>query len=240
MNRTLSSTVTMFALAAAATGLAWNTAHAQGSQSTLRLGIIGAANYNYVDAPTQKFVDVAGDQNFAGHDFSQAGGFEAYAGIAGEYMFDDLIGATLRATFDARCVEKEDDGSTFTPRLLYVSIEPGVRVNLGMPELHGMVGGTVAVKASAEYDYTPRAGEQTRTIEGAELQNVNDVAFGAWAGVGYDIRIGDKASAVNWFVTPFVEASYLFDQKEADVAMADEESWNTLTGRAGVKLMVQF
>lgn len=241
MNRNNTTTLALCTLAAATALMAGNPAYAQQQDCALRLGIIGAANYNYVDAPIQKFVNVPSDPNFANRDFSKADGFEAYYGLVGEYQFNDVIGATLRAAVDARCVEKENNGSTFTPRMVYINIEPGVRVNLGMPELHATAGGTVAIKGSAEYDYSsPGSGEPRQNIEGADLQNVRDVAFGAWAGLGYDIRVNGKNSPIGWYVTPFVEASYLFDQKDADVAMPDDEYWNTLTGRAGVKVMVQF
>ena len=227
------------AVTAAAFTLMGSSVQAQVCDNVMRIGVIGAVNYNYVDAPTQKFVTVASDATFANHDFSKAGMVEAYYGLVGEYLFNDVIGATLRATVDARCVEKEDKGSTFTPRLLYINIEPGVRVNLGMPELHAMAGATVAIKGSAKYDYTPASGEPAQKVEGAEMQNVRDVSIGAWLGFGYDIRIGDKRSDIGWFVTPFVEGNYLFDQKKPDAPLTDEK-WNTLTGRAGVKLMVQF
>lgn len=239
MNRHLITALAMCALAATTVAIG-TSAHAQESRNVVRVGIVGAANYNYVNAPTQNFVKVADNPNFASHDFSKAGGFEAYYGIMGEYLFNDMIGVTLRAAVDARCVEKEDNGSTFTPRLVYVNIDPGIRVNMGMPELHAMAGATVAIKGSAEYDYSPRAGEQVREIEGAEMENVRDVAFGAWLGVGYDIRLNDKSSDIGWYVTPFVEGNYLFDQKKADVDLVEDTMWNTLTGRAGIQLKVQF
>ena len=240
MKRNLTRALALCALAATTSITAGTVLHAQGSSNPLRVGIIGAANYNYVDAPAQEFVSIPNNPDFTSHDFSQAGGFEAYYGLVGEYLFNDMIGATLRATVDARCVEKEENGSTFTPKLLYINIEPGVRVNLGMPELHAMAGATVAIKGNATYDYSPRSGEPAQKVEDEDLRNVNDVAFGAWAGIGYDIRLNDNRDAIGWYVTPFVEANYLFDQKEADVPQQDEKMWNTLTGRAGLKLMVQF
>lgn len=206
----------------------------------LRIGLLGGMNYNYVDAATQNFVQVPGNTNFTLHDFSGASSFGGYGGVMGEYVFNDLIGASLRATFDARCVEKEDQGSTFTPHLWYISIEPAVRLNLGLPELHAMVGGSVGVKMLGEYDYTPAAAEGTQEIEGEELQNVNDVAFGAWAGFGYDFRLTGEGSGIGLFVTPFAEGSYMFDQKEPDVALEEDSMWNTLTVRAGVQIKAQF
>jgi hypothetical protein len=240
MNRNITKSIAALAFSSIVAITAQPSTFAQGSSCPLRVGIIGAANYNYVEAPTQEFIKVPNNTSFASHDFSKSGGFEAYYGIMGEYLFNDLIGAELRATVDARCVSKDDNGSTFTPRLVYVNIEPGVRVNLGMPELHAMAGATVAIKGSAKYDYTPRSGEETQEVTGVKMDNVNDVAYGAWLGFGYDIRLNDRRSDIGWYVTPFVEGNYLFNQKKADVALTEDRNWNTLTGRAGVELKVQF
>jgi hypothetical protein len=228
----------VLAMVSAVALLATSSAVAQSSEG-LRIGILGGVNYNYVDAATEDFVEVPGNGSFASHDFSGASLIDGYAGLSGEYQFNELIGATLRASYDARCVEKEDNGSTFSPRLVYVSIEPGVRLNLGMPQLYAMVGGTVAIKAHTEYDYSPGTTEEAQDIVGADLDNVRDVAFGAWAGFGYDLQVA-KMGGMNWFVTPFAEASYLFDQKEADVPMQEEKWWNTLSVRGGLQLKLQF
>lgn len=206
----------------------------------LRIGVLGGVNYNYVDAPTQQFVQVSDNSHFAGHDFSKAAFFDGYAGVTGEYLFNSTIGATLRATYDARCVQKEDNGSTFTPHLTYISVEPGVRFNLGMPEFHANVGGTVAIKVQGTYDYNGDASEGVQEVKDVEMTNVNDVAFGAWAGLGYDIRLNDPRATVGWYITPFAEASYLFDQKKPDATMTEEKDWNTLTVRAGAQVKVQF
>ncbi len=229
----------MFAAAGILTVSAMVSVIAQ-SNTGFRVGLLGGVNYNYVNAPTEEFVQVPNNTGFTLHDFSGASGLAGYGGVTGEYLFNDLLGVSLRATFDARCVEKEDGDAVFTPHLWYVGIEPGFRVNLGMPELHAIVGGTVAIKMLGEYDYEPGNAEGAQAIADQELQNVNDVAFGAWAGFGYDFRLTDENSGVGLYITPFAEGSYLFDQKEPDVEMADDEMWNTLTVRGGVQIKAQF
>lgn len=240
MKRNVLNTLAALACAGAMAATFSSSALAQSSNEGLRVGIIAGANYNYVDAPTQKFVQTPANGNFTSRDFSGTSGFEVYTGLVGEYLFNDMLGVTLRASYDARCTEKEDNGATFTPRMLYVSIEPGLRVNLGMPELYVMAGGTVAITADAKYDYTPASGEPVQKVTDGELKNVEDVAFGGWLGFGYDIRMNDKRDNIGWYITPFVEGSYLFDQKDPDVAMDEDKLWNTLTGRAGVQVKVQF
>jgi hypothetical protein len=237
MNSKTYRTLGMLVMTVAMAIAAMTTAVAQSNEG-LRIGILGGANYNYVDVATQEFVRVPG--NFASHDFSGASSFIGFGGVSGEYMFNNLIGATLRTTLDFRCVEKEDNGSTFTPHLVYVNIEPGVRLNLGMPQLHALVGGTIAIKAQAEYDYTTNDPESIGEIKGAKLDNVRDVAYGAWASLGYDIGLGETPCGIGLFATPFIEGSYLFDQKKPDMPMQDDKWWNTLTVRAGVQIKAQF
>jgi hypothetical protein len=109
-----------------------------------------------------------------------------------------------------------------------------------MPQLHALVGGTVAVKALSEYDYATNAPESGGNVNDATLNNVRDVAFGAWMGIGYDISLAPRSRIIGWMVTPFVEGSYLFDQKTPDAPLPDANSWNTLTVRAGVQLKAVF
>lgn len=229
----------MLAIASAVVVSAMTSVFAQNT-SSLRVGLLGGVNYNYVDAATQNFVQIPGDPTFTLNDFSGASSLGGYGGIMGEYLFNDLIGVSLRASFDARCVEKEDGDAKFTPHLWYVSVEPGVRVNLGLPELHANVGGTVGINMLAQYDYAPGSFEGAQDVEGVDMENVNDVAFGAWAGLAYDFRLSAETSSLGLYVTPFAEGSYMFDQKEADVTLEEDEMWNTLTVRGGVQVKLEF
>jgi hypothetical protein len=98
----------------------------------------------------------------------------------------------------------------------------------------------VAIKAKAEYDYKTNDAEVASEVSGVKLNNVRDVAYGAWANIGYDISLGQTPCGIGLFATPFVEGSYLFDQKQSDVPMQDNKWWNTLTVRAGVQIKAQF
>jgi hypothetical protein len=204
------------------------------AQQSWRVGLTAAANWNYVDAATEKFAPVPS------HDFSGANEFELYGGVSGEYLFNDLIGAVLNVAYDARGVEKKQDNATFSPEMRYVSFDPGVRVNLGMPELYVTAGGTVAVKVDSKYNYTPGSVAEEREVTDADLNNVRDVAYGAWANVGYDIRVNGAGEKLGWYVTPYVGASYLFDQTKAEANTVDDTKWNTLSVRGGVQVKLQF
>lgn len=230
--------VRMLAIAGLALGINGMAAHAQGK---IRIAAIGAANYNYVDAGLQKFVQLPGAPGFSSADYSQASGLALSGGLGGEYLFNDQFGAVLNVLYDARYVQKEVAGAKFRPDLGYVSIEPGVRFNLGMPELSLTAGGTIAVKAFSKYNYTPgQTDEVAREIKSADLNNVRDVAYGAWLGIGYDFRLNDTRQNIGWYLTPFAQGSYLFDQKKQDVVTDEDPMWNTLSVRVGVQVKMQF
>src|SRR6478609_5563990 len=81
----------LLAVASAVAFAATTSAVAQSSEG-LRIGVLGGVNWNYVDAPIQNFVHVPGNGNFASHDFSGASLIDGYAGLSGEYQFDDIVG----------------------------------------------------------------------------------------------------------------------------------------------------
>lgn len=210
------------------------------SNEGFRVGVMGGVNFNYVDAATQDFVTVPGNPGFAANDFAGSYDLLGMVGLSGEYLFNDMFGVTLHSTFDLRCVTQEVDGNRFTPHLVYVTVEPGLRVNLGMPDLHAMVGGIIAFNVRNQYDYSPAIGEGTSEVLDADLTHARDVVYGAWAGVGYDFRVSGAQCPVDIYVTPFVEGSMLFDQKEPDVVMSEDAWWNTMTARGGVQIKVGF
>ena len=231
--------VHVLAVAGLAIASAFNCAYAQDNEG-FRIGVTGGVNFNYVDASIQNFVSVPDNPGFATNDFSGSYDFLGMGGIVGKYLFNDLVGVTLRSTFDSRCVEREVNGNTFTPHLVYVTVEPGIRINLGIPDLHAMAGGMIAFNVKNNYDYIPVSGEGNTQIVDADLMHARDIVYGAWAGVGYDIKVSGMECPVDLFVTPFLEGSMLFDQKEPDVPMPDDQWWNTMTARGGVQLKVAF
>jgi outer membrane protein OmpA-like peptidoglycan-associated protein len=202
-----------------------------------RAGVLGGINFNYIDAPTQRYVDVAGNPSFASHDFSKSNAFAPYGGVMAEYLFTRVFGLGLRATFDDRLVSKNVDGSEFTPQISYISFEPSVRLNIASG-FHFNVGPVVSIPINKVYDYTPGSGEGATTLSNIDLKNVRDVAFGAGGGFGYDIPLNTGTSSARWYVTPFIEGSWLYDQKTPDIAQSDVSKWSTLTARAGIQFKI--
>ena len=71
----------------------------------------------------------------------------------------------------------------------------------------------------------------------ADLRNVRDVSAGAWGGFGWDIALNPGSRSLWWYLTPFVEGSWLYDQKKADAPLSEpDKAWTTLTARAGVQV----
>jgi hypothetical protein len=200
----------------------------QSDRQQVRIGIAAGANYNYVEASAQQFIGNTGDASFSTSDFSDGTGPGIYAGI--------VAGVHLRGTFDERCVSQTAGSAELTSHLIYASIEPAVRINLSAPlRLHMLAGPSVSFPINAQFDYNGSQSESGRDMESVEMNNVNDVVFGGWVGFGMDISLGQANGS--WFVTPFVEGSYVYDQKEADIRPAGFDNvWSTISGRAGVQL----
>jgi hypothetical protein len=208
----------------------------------LRVGVNVGMNYNYVDVGLQHFIDIPSDPGFAALDFSKADGPELYGGIVGEYDFNEYFGVQLRGVYDARCVEKSVAGSDLSVRIGYVGIEPGFRATFAGPlRFYAVAGPSIHFNVMKEYDYTSSSHEG-RDLQGIEMNNVNDVRYGGWIGFGLDIPLNQSASGPALFLTPFIEGSYLFDQKKVDVPQPApfDDRWDTMTLRFGLQLKSGF
>lgn len=201
-----------------------------------RFGILGGVNYNYVEAPLQRYIYIGSDPFFTARDYTKASEIVPFGGVFAEYIFNRVLGVGLRASYDDRTVSKEVGGSTITPRIGYIAIEPALRLNI-YSGLHFNAGPSVNIPVRHVYDYTPVGNESGGPADDADLENMRDVSIGAWGGFGYDIPLNN--GALRWYLTPFVEGSWLYDQKDADPALGNVEpdkKWTTLTARAGIQV----
>lgn len=216
--------------------LSVGTMSAQNVEHQVRVGVAAGANYNFLQADAQEFIGNSGDAMFASTDYSNMEGPGIYAGIVVEYDFSNVVGVHVRGMFDERCVSKSEGSSELTTHLIYASFEPAVRLTLSSPlRLHMLAGPSISFPVQAAFDYSTSRSEAPVDAESVEMNNVNDVAVGGWVGFGMDIALGNAASA--WYVTPFVEGSYIHDQKEADVKPAGFDTvWSTVSARAGIQV----
>jgi outer membrane protein OmpA-like peptidoglycan-associated protein len=204
-----------------------------------RIGLLGGGSYNYVAADAGNFINVAGDPGFPLLDFSKSDGFAPFGGLLMEFPPNRFFSAYLRAIYDDRSVTGKPSGAEMDVRLAYIAIEPGLRINLPGNNLHMMIGGSALFNITDKFSYRPDGGEGSVTVENADLVNVNEAAFGVWGGFGYDIRLNPDSRGPGWLVTPFVEASYLFDQFSQPID-GGSEKWNTLTARGGIAVTMEF
>jgi outer membrane protein OmpA-like peptidoglycan-associated protein len=204
-----------------------------------QLGMLGGVNYNYLATDMRNFINVAGDPGFAVSDFSKSDGLTPFGGLFIEYPSNRLFGAYLRATCDDRRITGTSSSNELDANLAYISIEPGVRLNILASRLHMLLGASAQFNITNTYSYRPVLREGSVSVTDAKLDNINKSILGVWGGFGYDIRLNPGSTGVGWVLTPFVEASYLFDQFNAPIG-GGSEKWNTLTGRGGLALKLEF
>jgi outer membrane protein OmpA-like peptidoglycan-associated protein len=204
-----------------------------------QFGLLGGINYNTVATDMRNFVNVAGDPGFAISDFSTSDGIAPFGGLFIQYPSNRLFSAYLRATYDDRSITGTSSGNELDVKLAYIGIEPGLRMNILASRLHVFLGASALFNITNKFSYRPNRGEGSITVTDATLDNINKSILGAWGGFGYDIRLNPNSQGVIWVLTPFAEASYLFDQFSQPID-GGSEKWSTLTGRAGLALKLEI
>jgi outer membrane protein OmpA-like peptidoglycan-associated protein len=207
--------------------------------SRFQLGILGGVNYNNVATDMRNFINVAGDPGFAISDFSTSDGIAPFGGVSLQYPSNHLFSAYLRATYDDRSITGTSSGNELDAKLAYISIEPGLRLNILASRLHMLFGASALFNITDQYSYRPVRGEGSIAVTDATVDNINKTMLGVWGGFGYDIRLNPNSNGAVWVLTPFVEASYLFDQFSQPLD-GGSEKWNTLTGRGGLALKLEI
>ncbi len=175
-------------------------------------------------------------------------GVGPYLGALGEYRSTSWWGGQLRVSYDSRNALSTDNSPlipqrTFDTRLSYLTIEPMLRLQ---PEFLGKlfvtVGPMIAINMSGSFDHTPAPG--AAVASDLPITDLKGVAFGWAGGFGYDLALGNGPSGSRWFLTPFLEGSYLAHQRMANLAYLDQDSfddiWSTFTVRGGVALKLGF
>ncbi len=223
-------------------GTAYN-AYAQEApyNAPIRFGFFGGANFNMVGAGAQRLTNIPGGPAFTQPDLNDGTGWGFYFGAIGEYNSNDILGAQLKLSVDDRSAVLEDreNGRTFSTKMTYVTIEPMVRFNMIAPGFHVAVGPQLAVNLAADYDYTPSTDDElARPLEGEPLNNMNNVAFGIGGDIAYDMNLGySNTDKTKWYITPFIGASYIVDQKKTDFPSDQDtfdDTWSTVSIHAGV------
>jgi len=214
-----------------------------------RFGAFGGMNFNIVGTGAQT-LSLIGNEEFAQQhvngrtDIIDGTGLGFYYGLLAEYNSGALLGGQLRVGIDDRRVMFNDWDVTspttetrFTARMTYVSVEPMIRVNLGNPNFRLLAGPLLSFKVATKYDYTPGRDETSPAIVDQTIDGTNSFTYGVSGGFGYDILLNSKSTgSTKWYLTPFVDASYMMDQRKNDRPTDRNDTWVTTTIRGGVEL----
>jgi outer membrane protein OmpA-like peptidoglycan-associated protein len=217
-----------------------------------RFGVYGGLNGNFVGTGEQTLTEVSGNPQFAqrhtngAQDIIDGSAIGFYAGLMTEYAPLSLLGFQLRAGLDDRRVNFNDwdvanqaDAIRFSARMTYVSVEPLLRLNIVSPSFHLTAGPLLSFKINSTYDFVGRDEIDSFNIIGQEIPGANGFTYGVSGGLAYDIPMNSKSSSrTRWYLTPFAEASYMMDQREAaERTDADRNDiWVTTSLRGGFQL----
>ncbi|MCB0711938.1 MAG: OmpA family protein [Ignavibacteriae bacterium] len=206
-------------------------ASAQENGPPMRFGILGGVNYNRASLDTLGILGFTQGVALLPTGVDQGSGFAPYGGFSFEYI-PGTFGFQIRGTYDDRSASFGDSNAV-DATLRYISLEPALRVNLGSPNFHLLVG--PSLNLSISNDLTSDTSLLGTPIQ-SQVDTISNSAFGLWGGLGYDIMLSenrDKGTA--WYLTPFVSAHWMPSQISNDL-----QDWSTLTPRAGLQLKYGF
>jgi outer membrane protein OmpA-like peptidoglycan-associated protein len=166
-----------------------------------------------------------------------------YGGLSAQYNFAEQFGLLVRLSYDGRNLFAQDAESfpgrvdEFTFNNSYVHLEPSL---LFYPVtdagFHLRAGLGVGLALGTDYDYTIGVGGQNLTRTGVPNDMAATIAASGHLGFGYDINLTNTTDVTQWFLTPFVEASYFVGQRGVDFEEQGgfDDAMSTVTIRAGV------
>lgn len=215
-----------------------NTTHAQEGEEVapVRFGVLGGANYNSVGVGGGTSLPIP-----ASPDLSDGTGFGPYGGLLFEYNpgLGEVLGVHARVGYDDRSALFEATGASVDAGVSYFAFEPAMQLNLGSPNFHFIIGPSLNVLARNSFTVDTNG----VTTENVEYGKLNDVTFGMWGGVNYDIHLSEMSDeGTQWYLTPFFEGSWMVDQVKTEGFEADniDDSWSTVTVRGGLQLKYGF
>jgi outer membrane protein OmpA-like peptidoglycan-associated protein len=182
-------------------------------------------------------------------DYVDGTGSGLYAGIFGEYLSTSWWGLQFRVSYDNRSALVFDDTRkplpAFDTKMSYVLFEPLFRVDQHLiPNLNFYAGPFLAanLKGSFTYnnDYNKTDLENKSVTEPeVDVQNLNAMTYGLQTGIAYDIKISQINKTTSMLLSPFVDASWIINQKKtinepAQNSIADV--WSTVSYRFGIRL----
>jgi outer membrane protein OmpA-like peptidoglycan-associated protein len=223
-----------------------------------RFGVLGGLNYNLLGLGTQEF----GGEFYNQGDKVDGKGLGPYGGLLIEFNDGSRLGAHVRATYDSRYGNADLRREVNSPVLgevglnvAYLNIEPALRVNFN-PNFHLLVGPSLGIKIASKYDVDRGdfVGDDSASVartnaivaaNGEDIYGMNNIAIGLWGGLGYDFLLNDESSSSRIYLTPFVEGSWIWDQRTGVSTVTPstnnstneniDDVWSTVTFRGGLQ-----
>lgn len=175
-------------------------------------------------------------------DLVDGDGMGYYIGIFGEYLSRSWWGVELRMSYDVRNALIEDLTHTpipsFDTKMNYLTISSLFRVDQKIiPNLNFYIGPLVSFNLHGSYEYKPNK-DASATEPEVDISGRDITSYGIETGLAYDFRVHDIDANSSMYVSPFVEMSWLVNQRKG-VAKLDQNSitdiWSTLSYRIGAK-----
>ncbi len=173
-------------------------------------------------------------------------GLGFYGGIFGEYLSESWWGIQMRISYDMRDALVYDEtvtpNSSFDTKMRYLTFEPLFRVDQKLiPNLNFYAGPFLAVRLKTSFIYKADKDQSVGSDEFDALF-MNDVTYGVQGGMAYDINFADFDENTSMYVSPFVSASWLINQKEVTRNL-DQNSvsdvWSTGSYRIGLRISME-
>jgi hypothetical protein len=218
-------------------------------RSEFRIGAIAGLNWNYVDIGAQEFIEAPEGSTLPQYSFIRSQGVAPFIGVQADYDLNRVLGLHARITYDERNITNDRSGGLLNARLGYLTLEPGLRLtNSPQSRIFLMAGPSLHFNIGHSYDFTP-AYPDAASVHDAEIEYVNTMAYGLWLSIGMDVPFGLEQGGAGWYIAPFIEASYLFDQiayeENAEELWHPKEQeeyheWGTITFRSGIGVKYSF
>ncbi len=209
------------------------------SHESWRFGLQAGINYNMVGAGYQNLTGPASGSflSFKGVDGTGVG---PSFGLMGEYNSKHWWGVQFRALYDSYNAEVIDESKPlkdkFDVSMAYLTLNPALRFNIAS-SLYAVVGPTVSLNFAGEYDYSPSETADA-TMTAVEIPDLNSVAFGLVAGLGYDIRTNASISGLPLYISPYAEGGWVVQQRGnsfPDLQDKLDDTWSTVSLRIGAQ-----
>lgn len=173
-------------------------------------------------------------------------GLGFYGGIFGEYLSESWWGIQMRISYDMRDAlifdETTTPNSSFDTKMRYLTFEPLFRVDQKLiPNLNFYAGPFLAYRLKSSFIYKA---DKDAVAESEEFDALymNDLTYGIQGGIAYDIKFSDLGANTSMYVSPFVSASWLVNQKEVTRGL-DQNSvsdiWSTGSYRIGIRISME-